>query len=241
MKIAVLLLASVGITPIAHAAEPLVLTTESYPPFSYQDSSGAYRGVGIDQVEIIMRDLGIPRTIEIMPWARAIALAETQEGHCVFAAARTAEREARFKWVVPLFVDRSLLVRHTGSTVKAATIEEAKQYMVGTYRADYTEGLLRSAGFPKIDLSADLDITLRKLLRDRIDLMPISEGVYQKLKAEGTAIEKVMVFAEQQLGIACNRQVPDALIGKMQTALDTLIKDGVQSTILKRYGINVPQ
>lgn len=240
MKIAVLLLASLGFASAAYSAEPLVLTTESYPPFSYQESSGTYRGVGIDQVEIIMRDLGTRHTIEIMPWARAIALAETQNGHCVFAAARTAEREERFKWVVPLFVDRSLLVRHTGSTVNATSIEEAKRYTVGTYRADYTEGLLRRAGFPEIDLSADLDITLRKLLQDRIDLMPMSEGVYQKLKAEGTAIEKIMVFAEQQLGIACNRQVPDDLIGKMQTALDTLIKDGVQGTILKRYGISVP-
>lgn len=238
MKIAVPLLASLCLTAGAHAQQPIVFSTESYPPFSYQEPGGSYRGVGIDQVEIIMRDVGTPYTLEIMPWARAIAVAETQPMHCVFAAARTPEREPRFKWVVPLFIDRSILVRHAGSKVKAATLDEAKQYTTGTHRADYTEALLKSLGFPKIDLSADVDTTLRKLLQDRIDMMPMSEGVYQKLKADGTPIEKVMLFSEQHLGIACNLDVPDELIVRMQAGLDRLIKDGVQNAILKRYGID---
>ncbi len=241
MKIVLLLLATVSFASGAIAEDSIVFTTESYPPFSYQEPDGTYRGVGIDQVDIIMKEAGTPYTLEIMPWARAITLAETQSMHCVFAAARTPEREPRFKWVVPLFVDRNILVRHAGSNITASTMDEAKRFTVGTHREDYTEGLLRSFGFPKIDLSADVDITLRKLLSDRIEMMPMSEGVYDKLKAEGTPIEKVMLFSEQHLGIACNKDVPDALIARMQANLDQLIKDGVQSAILKRYGINEHQ
>lgn len=241
MKTALLLLASFGFASGAAAQNPIVLMTESYPPFSYQEPGGKYRGAGIDQVEVIMREAQVPFTLEILPWARAIAMAETQAGHCVFAAARTAEREPRFKWVVPLFVDRNILVRHGGSKVSAATMEEAKQYTVGTHRADYTEGLLKSFGFPKIDLSSDIDTTLRKLLEDRIEMMPMSEGVYEKLRGTGTAIERVIVFSEQPLGIACNRTTSDELIATMQANLDRLIKDGAQTAILNRYGINQPQ
>jgi polar amino acid transport system substrate-binding protein len=237
----VLLLACLGFTAVANAQQPIVFSTESYPPFSYQEPGGNYRGVGIDQVEIIMHEATTPYTLEIMPWARAIAMAETQSMHCVFAAARTPDREPRFKWVVPLFIDRNILVRHAGSKVAAATLDEAKRYTVGTHRADYTEDLLQSYGFPKIDLSADVDTTLRKLLQDRIDMMPMSEGVYEKLKADGTSIEKVIVFSEQHLGIACNPDVPDDLIARMQASLDHLIRDGVQNAILKRYGIDEPQ
>jgi polar amino acid transport system substrate-binding protein len=241
MKTALLLLASFSFASGAAAQNPIVLMTESYPPFSYQEPGGKYRGAGIDQVEVIMREAQVPFTLEILPWARAIAMAETQAGHCVFAAARTAEREPRFKWVVPLFIDRSILVRHGGSKVSAATMDEARQYTVGTHRADYTEGLLKSFGFMKIDLSADIDTTLRKLLEGRIEMMPMSEGVYEKLRGTGTTIEKVIVFSEQPLGIACNRATPDALIATMQTNLDRLIKDGAQAAILNRYGINQPQ
>jgi polar amino acid transport system substrate-binding protein len=241
MKTALLLLASFILASDAAAQNPIVFVTESYPPFSYQEPGGKYRGAGIDQIEIIMQKTQVPYTVEILPWARAIAMAETQARHCVFAAARTAEREARFKWVVPLFIDRSILVRHGGSKVSAATMDEAKEYTVGTHRADYTEGLLRSFGFPKIDLSSDIDTTLRKLLEDRIEMMPMSEGVYEKLRAAGTAIEKVIVFSEQYLGIACNRATPDELIATMQANLDRLIKDGVQTAILGRYGLNQPK
>ncbi|CDZ25317.1 ABC transporter substrate-binding protein [Neorhizobium galegae] len=241
MKIAAPLLAILSLASGAHAQQAIVFSTESYPPFSYQEPGGNYRGAGIDQVDMIMQDAGTPYTLEIMPWARAIAMAETQSMHCVFAAARTPEREPRFKWVVPLFVDRNILVRHAGSKVAATTLEEAKQYTVGTHRADYTEGLLKSSGFRKIDLSANVDTTLRKLLQDRIDMMPMSEGVYQKLKADGTPIEKVILFTEQHLGIACHPNVPDDLIARMQAGLDRLIKDGIQTAILKRYGIGEPQ
>ena len=238
MKRALLLLASFSFASGIAAQTPIVFMTESYPPFSYQEPGGKYRGAGIDQIEIIMRETQVPYTLEILPWARAIAMAETQADHCIFAAARTAEREARFKWVVPLFIDRNILVRHGSSKVSATTMDEAKHYTVGTHRADYTEGLLRSFGFPKIDLSSDFDTTLRKLLEDRIEMMPMSEGAYEKLRAAGTAVEKVFVFSEQHLGIACNRATPDELITTMQANLDRLIKDGVQTAIFNRYGIN---
>ena len=241
MKTALLLLASFSFASGTAAQNPIVLMTESYPPFSYQEPGGKYRGAGIDQIEIIMQEAQVPYTLEILPWARAITMAETQASHCVFAAARTAEREAHFKWVVPLFIDRNILVRHGSSKVSAATMDEAKQYTVGTHRADYTEGLLRSFDFQKIDLSSDFDTTLRKLLDDRIEMMPMSEGAYEKLRSAGTAIEKVIVFSEQHLGIACNRATPDGLIAVMQANLDKLIKDGIQTAILNRYGINQPK
>jgi polar amino acid transport system substrate-binding protein len=239
--IALLTAAGLGLASPALAEPPIALTTESYPPFSYRDTDGTYRGVGIDQVAIIMRDANLPYTIEIMPWARAITLAETQPRHCVFAAARTPEREPRFKWVAPLFVDVNILVRHAASVATAATMDEAKQFTIGTHREDYTEALLKNLGFPKIDLSADLDATLRKLLGQRIDMMPMSEGVYAKLKAEGMPIERVMAFSQQQLGLACNKDVPDSEIGRMQASLDDLIRQGGQKAILRRYGINTPQ
>jgi polar amino acid transport system substrate-binding protein len=224
-----------------HAAPPIALTTESYPPFSYREPDGTYRGVGIDQVGIIMRDADLPFTIEMMPWARAIALAETQPRHCVFAAARTPDREPRFKWVVPLFLDVNILVRHAASAANPATMDEAKQFTIGTHREDYTENVLKRLAFPKIDLSADLDATLRKLLGQRIDMMPMSEGVYAKLKTEGMPIERVMAFSQQQLGMACNKDIPDSEISRMQAGLDALIRQGGQKAILSRYGINTPQ
>jgi polar amino acid transport system substrate-binding protein len=233
-----LLFAGLVVAGCAQAQQSITFTTESYPPFTYQNADGSYSGIAIEQIALIMRDIGHGYSIEIMPWARAIALAEAQAWHCAFAAARTPERERQFQWVVPLFVDRSILVRHAATPVQVKTLDEAKQFTVGTHRGDYTEQLLKRLGFGAIDLSADVDTTLRKLLGDRVDLMPMSEAVYNKLKADGTPIEKVIVLAEQQLGIACNLAMPDDVIERLRRNLRTMIDDGTQAAIERRYGIN---
>jgi polar amino acid transport system substrate-binding protein len=237
MKRLVLLLSCLCLATGVHAQEVLTLNTESYPPFTYREPDGTYKGAGIDQVARIMLSARLAYSLDMMPWARAFALAETKEWNCAFAAARTPERERRFKWVTPLYIDRSILVRHTGSDITASTIDEAKSFNLGTHREDYTEQLLKNLGFPKIDISADFDATLRKLLSDRIDMMPMSEGVFLTMRAKGVPIEKVVILSEAQLGIACNRNIPDDVIARMQTALDDLIKDGTQRSIEAAYGI----
>lgn len=241
IHIVVLLLVGLMSSSTAFAQETLTFTTEAYPPFSYRDDTGTNRGAGVDQVTTIMADVDSPFRIEIMPWARAIALAETQPMHCVFAAARTSEREKRFKWVLPLFVDRAILVTRQGSGLASLDIEAAKGRLVGTHRADYTEVLLKEMGFGSVDVSADFGTTVRKLVEGRIELMPMSESVFLEMLAQGTPLEQGVTLSTQPLGFACNLGVPDALITQMQAALDALISTGGQDRILASYGVARPR
>lgn len=234
----VLALAFTLMTITAKAAE-IRFATEPYPPYSFADDTGTAQGAGVEQVRAIMArlDTKIDYTIEVMPWARAIALAETRANHCTFAAARTPEREERFKWVTPLLMDINLLVARNDSDVKVQSLSEATALSVGTQREDYTEQLLRDKGFARIDLSNSFDLTLAKLLRGRIDLMPMSQGVYDTLLANGTPIHVITELSRQALGIACNKRVPDNVIEAMQASLDRLRASGEQNRILTRFGL----
>jgi polar amino acid transport system substrate-binding protein len=226
-------------SPLAHAVD-LQFATEPYPPFSFQNAAGKADGAGVVQVESIMKEIGpgIDYTIEVMPWARALALAESRPNHCVFATARTAEREARFQWVVPLLHDINVLVARDGSSVTAGSIAAATGLTVGTQREDYTEGLLRAAGFTKIDLSASFEVTLAKLLGDRIEVMAMSQPVLAKLLRDKVPVRLLTTLSEQQLGIACNKAVDPQLIARMQVALDRLRASGRQAEILQSFGVN---
>jgi polar amino acid transport system substrate-binding protein len=232
-----LLLAFLGMAPMAHAAT-ITFTTESYPPFSYLDGK-EIKGAVVDQVKAIMSATGTDYTMELMPWARAYKQALTAPMTCVFATGHEPDRDKLFKWVEPLLMDRGLLVKHTGTAVSAKTMDEAKKYTIGTWREDYSEKLLEQREFPKIDVASDFDATLRKLLSDRIDLMPISESNLEKLKQDGQPVEGVMTFAEHSVGIACQKDFPDDLLGKMQNALNKLISDGTQKSIFLQYGLHV--
>ncbi|MGE7368083.1 substrate-binding periplasmic protein [Neorhizobium sp. NPDC001467] len=222
------------------AQETLQFTTESYPPFIIQEPKQALRGISVDQVREILEGSGLDYRIEIMPWARAIALAETQRATCAFSAAQTADRRVRFRWVMPLARSISILVRRRNADIAATTLEEARRFTVGTHRSDYTETVLQKLKFPKIDVSASFDVTLAKLFDNRIDLMPMSQDVYEQLRARGVEIEKVTQLAQHDLGIACNRSVSWQVIQTMQTRLNRLIATGRQAEIYRSYGLAPP-
>jgi polar amino acid transport system substrate-binding protein len=219
-------------------ADPLKLVTEEYPPYSFRDGA-ILKGTSIDQVNLLMKDAGLDHTVEIMPWARALALAERQPDHCVFTAAHNAERDPNFKWVEPLLAGRTLLIRKAGASVNPQNLDEARQFLVGATRNDFTADILKAKDFKRVDLATDFNLTLKKLTVGRIDLMPIAEDYYVKLRRDGAEIEKVLVLSEQIYSIACNKAVPDEQITKMQKSLDKLIADGSQAALFKKYGLDV--
>ena len=223
--------------PFSASAETLRLVTETYPPLNYLEN-GQIKGSSMDQIALIMKEANIPYSVEIMPWARALALAEIEPYFCVFTAVRNAEREARFKWVGPLMKSRTMLIRKQGAKVAPTTLDQAKAYIIGTQRGDFTHDILKANNFPKIDLATDLDLSLKKLMSGRTDLMPVSEKYYERLKRDGAQIETVLTLAQSAYAIACNPSVSDSTIASMQQELDKLIADGTQQRIFSTYGVN---
>ena len=228
---------SLTLFSFAHA-ETIHFTTEEYPPFNYREGKTVV-GATTEQVRKVMTDIGVDYTIDIMPWARAYNQALMEPMTCVFVAAHNEERDKLFKWVQPLLIDRNVLIKHSGSSVSAGNIAEARKYLVGTWREDYTEAILRRNDFPRIDVGSDFKAALKKLMSDRIDLMPISEFYFDKLKKEGNAVEKVTLLSQQPMGIACHEDFPSDLLNKMQVALNALIADGTQKQIFLKYGLHL--
>lgn len=221
----------------AAQADPLKLVTEEYPPFSFREN-GVYKGASIDQVDILMNKARLEYSIEMMPWARALKRAGTEATTCVFTTVHNAERDKKFKWVEPLLAGRTVLIRKKGAPIAPQTLKEATAYLVGTQRGDFTADVLKANNFAKVDLASDFNLTYKKLMLGRIDMMPISEKYYEKLKGEGAEVEFVLVLAEQIYSIACNQGVADAAIAKMQAALDALIADGTQKALFAKYGLD---
>lgn len=220
----------------AGATGKISFTTESYPPFNFRDGE-EYKGSSVEQVKDIMQDIGLDYSMQMMPWARALSLATTQKDTCVFTTVHNKERDPKFKWVEPLSTSKTVLMRKAGTGVNPKTLEEAKLYVVGTQRNDYTQTILEDNGFPKIDIAADFDLTLKKLLGGRIDLVPLSYQYFSKLKRDGVKVEVALTLAEDIYSIACNPSVDDETIAQMQASLDRLIRSGEQKKIFEKYDL----
>ncbi|KPF45527.1 substrate-binding periplasmic protein [Rhizobium sp. G187] len=220
----------------ATAADKIFFTTEDYPPYNFRVGE-EIKGAGYAQLLLMMKDVGIDYSIEMMPWARAIALAQSEPMHCVFTAAHIPERDKLFKWVEPIDVGRNFMVAAKNSGVKVKSIDDSKSYIVGTQRNDYTQTILEKEGFAKIDLATDLKLTLKKLTSGRIDLMPMSEQHYVELVERGEPVEAQFVFSQQTFAIACNIDFPDEIRDKMQASLDRMIADGTQARIFQEHDL----
>lgn len=222
----------------ARAEDSITFTTEDYPPYNFVEN-GVYKGVGYDQMVLIMKDTGIHYTVELMPWARAYAMAQLNTPTCVFSTAHTQERDALFKWVEPLGLDRNIMVAKAGSGVHVNNLDQARRYRVGTQRDDYTQAFLEKNGFKEIDLASSLDLTLKKLEIGRIDLIPLSEKFFHDLVGRGHPLEQQFVMTQQIFALACSKSVPDSQIAKMQASLNRLIANGQQQAIFKYYGLMI--
>nr|WP_298104751.1 transporter substrate-binding domain-containing protein [uncultured Shinella sp.] len=232
-----LLTLCLSLAPLSTAlADTIHFVTEEYAPFNYS-KDGKITGIAVEQVEAMAKAAGIDYTLEIMPWARAFALAESQPKTCVFTTGYNRERAERFVWVNPLLKDQMVLLKRKGDRYDGLTIVKARELKVGSQRGDFAVEALQLIGFKDIDLAADIDITLRKLISGRIDLMPTSIKTYEKLVQEGQPVEKAMLMAGQIYGLACNRDTPDGLIKALQAELDELIVSGEQDRIFTAYGL----
>lgn len=217
-------------------AETLHFVTEEYAPFNYL-KDGKITGIAVDQIDAITKAAGIDYTMEIMPWARAFAMAESQPKTCVFTTGYNRERADRFAWVNPLLKDEMVLLKRKDGSKGPATTSEALGMKVGSQRGDFAVEALEALGFKDIDLATDIDISLRKLTSGRIDLMPTSVKTYEKMVKEGHPVEKAMLMAGQVYGLACHKDTPPDLITRLQAELDKLVVSGEQDRIFTAYGL----
>ncbi|MFP3385436.1 substrate-binding periplasmic protein [Tritonibacter sp. SIMBA_163] len=224
---------ALGVSGAAQAAD-VRLFTEDYAPLNFE-RDGEIVGLGADQVFEIMDRAGITYEAELTQWSRAIGQAERRPNTCVFSTTHTPERDPKFKWVEPLASDSTILVRKAGSDIAPATIEEARSYRTGTQTGDYTVGVLEGAGFDAIDLAPTQSATLKKLLQGRIDLMATSGSFLESALADGVEIEEALVLSTTMMSLACSQKTDQALVDRMQTALQSMIDDGTQTEIAARY------
>jgi polar amino acid transport system substrate-binding protein len=223
--------------PAHGAAErPRLFITTENAPSSHPDAARV-NGSGTDKVREIMARTGIDYTIEVLPWKRAYATALARPDGCVFSTTRTAERERLFKWVGPTDEGDWVLLARADRKLQLKSLEEARGLRIGTYNGDARHEFLSKGGFNVEPAPNDL-LNEKKLMMGRIDLWAASLRKGSAVLAQnGWAgrIVPVFTFARIKVYLACNRALPDALVEKMNAALEAMHRDGTARRIERTY------
>jgi polar amino acid transport system substrate-binding protein len=222
--------------PLAQSEPRLYLTTEQAPPYSVREGERVI-GIGADTVREIMGRANIEHTIELLPWKRAYTAALERSDACVFSTTRTPEREPLFKWIGPIGEADWVLMARADRKLHLNSLEDARNYRIGTYNGDARDQYLRARGF-KVDPAPNDLLNLRKLMADRIDLWAASirrGGAALARMGYADKVVPVFVFNRIRVYLACNRGVPDAMTARMETAYESMTRDGSLERILHRY------
>ena len=211
-------------------AQELTIVSEDNPPFNF-NQDGVFTGSSTEVVREIMRRLNVTAEIQVMTWARAYQLAQTDTNVVLFSTARTGERENLFHWVGPIYKVRFGFYARQGSNLVLTCLADAKKVnAIATYKDDVREQLLKTMGFTNLDSSKSPASNLKKLLAGRVDLWLYSNlgvpSVAGQIGIDPAEVELVLPFKDVNAYIAISKSTPRTVVDQWQSTLEAMKRDG---------------
>lgn len=223
----------------AGAVDPVLrLTTEQLAPYNIvSDDLHSVRGLVADKVLEMMRRAKLRYTLAPSGWNRAYELGRTQTDTCVFSTARLPERENLFKWIGPLAVSDWLVYVRKDYVTSVGSLAELRGVPINSYRSDAITVFLRSQGY-MVQESETQEGCLTALMAGRANYWAAGAISGPLLLARLGASDKVrplFTFHHNELYLACNPAVDDALIGRLRSAMQQMQEDGTMQRIDAAY------
>ncbi|MCG2584992.1 ABC transporter substrate-binding protein [Massilia sp. TS11] len=220
----------------ATAAERLRLLTEEIPP-SVMKVGNEISGYSTEKVRLMMARAKVDYSIDMYPWTRGYAMTQSMPNTCLYATVRIPEREALFKWVGPLAVSDWILYGRASDRRKLKDLEAARPLRIGAYYGDVRGDYLRDRGF-QVEYVPKDELNLQKLIHGRIDLWVSSKRFAEIVIARKGLREQVvpvLTFRRASAYLACNHDVPDTLIQRLNAAIASINEDGSGAAIEQKY------
>ncbi len=222
-------------------AQELKIVTEDFSPYNYEEK-GEITGLSTKVIRAVLKELGTDCKINLYPWAKAYNMALEQENVLIYSILRISEREKLFKWVGEIPVSEMYFFKlKQRADIKIASLDDAKKYSIGVTRETAPHQYLSGKGFELKEIDSRDELSIRKLVNGRIDLMPYYNIPFlYKVKGLGYApeqFEKVFFLkdASEKLYMAFGAKTADSTVEKFAKALEKIKADGTYEKIIKEY------
>ena len=129
-----------------------------------------------------------------------------------------------------------MLLARGDSPITVTSLEQASQYRIGAYKGDVIALSLEQKGLSPVIVLRDQD-NAKKLQAGQIDLWATGDpaGRFLARQVGISGFKTVLRFNQAELYLALNKDVPDAVVAKLQKALNELRAEGVVEKIVAQY------
>jgi len=230
---------------VAAADEGALLgVTENLPPLNYLDEGGGAQGFSVDLLRLMASTAGLRLDLQVLPWQRAMQVAEGHAHSVLFSLTRTPERETQFQWVGPIAQRRILLYKLASRTdLQLPQLSELGAARIGVVRDSAADKQLQAIGFrPGVQLEHGLDdaTNVRKLLAGRMEYVALLDwaaawNLRQLQLPYGTLQPVLEQDVARSYYYGLRPDADPALVKRLQQALDTLKRDGRYEKLRQRY------
>lgn len=166
----------------------LEVVTEIWPPFIVSEK--VISGIVTEHIRKILKYSDISYVINIYPWKRSYHLATTRPNILIYSIFRTESREPLFHWFCSIYKETPIRIYKLSSNMtNVDSLTDLKSSIIGVMRGDNSHDYLLKKGFEEgvnLDISANEETNLKKLIKGRVDAVVQSEKSMQyRLNALG--------------------------------------------------------
>jgi len=219
--------------------------TEEWPPFNYLED-GRPAGYAVDVARCVFERSHVAYTMDVYPWARAYAVAQTTPNVMLFTTARVPERESLFRWIGPISPRRVHLFKLKRRTdIRVESLNDVRRYVVGVARDDASEQYLRSQGFVEgknLDYAPRGTSQLKKLVAGHIDFVTgteLSTAYYARInQLDPTSFERsLLLLDEGGYYLAMSRGTDEALYARLVRGFEQCERNGGLARLMQPYAL----
>lgn len=237
-----LLLLATQALPVAAQDHPLAIAiTDSAPPFAYRDDQGKLKGFNVDLVNALCQQLQRKCTLAVLRFPEVIAAVSSSRVDLGVAnTLRTPERDklVRFSRVIWRSTSSLIGLRELGGAQRNTLLAQEQSCAIAGSRQFGWLG--EHAARPPLAAGGNADL-LEQLIQQRctLALMPTQQALAFLQGKDGQRFGYIGApLGDSGLGgdvhIAL-RPGSDNLKDQVDTALDTLIRDGTHERLTRRH------
>jgi ABC-type amino acid transport substrate-binding protein len=225
---------------LAAGARQLRVVTTNLPPLVIEDD-GKNPGALRELLTELCKRMQLSPKVEFVPWKRALFLTTTMPATAIFPLTRLREREARFRWLAPMYEERYLFLARRGSKFDIHHPEAMKSSRIATLRGAAQSIMLQELGYHNLIEASSIEEVHRFLLEGMTDAAFGEKFIIQSsLKARNG--EKDFHVSQPVRSttawLAGSLDFDDATAQQFQRAKAAMDADGTSQRILAKYGLN---
>ncbi|WP_065188469.1 substrate-binding periplasmic protein [Shewanella woodyi] len=208
---------------IADESVELRLLTEPWAPVSYDDA-GIASGFAVELVNELQRIMGTELEIEVLPWARALSIANSLPNVVLFATSVDEERRKNFDFIGPIITSKISLYAKANDHIEINSLEELNHAgSIGTYRSAIGLEMLKELGLTQLLVSSFPHQSAKQLIKGRVRFWCQADiavaSLLTKIGANIDSVKPVFVLSEIELYLAFSKGTELEVIKQWQRAL----------------------